>query len=191
MDEGLKTGFLRVDKDLEALDQRINRRQEECDKAREELRASEGKIEVLEERSRTQREMIEALMAWVENMEGQLCHCGKGKGRDVEEGRVSLLDSPIALGRDIDEGSSSDCQDFANLSCHFPVSNPRPLDYAQPSALYRPFRHEPVLNHRPFPSAFSASSDTSDDLPLLPPLPQDRQAIKTRHSRAPSRGSSA
>ena len=108
MDEGLKTGFLRVDKDLEALDQRIDHRREECDKAREELRAAEGKIEVLEERSRSQCEMIEALMARVENMEGQLCHCGKGKGRNVEEGRVSLLDSPIALGRDIDEGSSSD-----------------------------------------------------------------------------------
>ena len=47
-------------------------------------------------------------MARVKNMEGQLCHCGKGKGCDVEEGRVLLLDSPIALGRDIDEGSSSD-----------------------------------------------------------------------------------
>ena len=47
-------------------------------------------------------------MAQVKNMEGQLCHCGKGKGRDVEEGRVSLLDSPITLGRDINEGSSSD-----------------------------------------------------------------------------------
>ena len=98
MDEGLKTGFLRVDKDLEALDQRIDRRREECDKTREELRAAEGRIEVLEERSRSQREMIEALMARVENMEGQLCHCGKGKGRNVEEGRVSLLDSPITLG---------------------------------------------------------------------------------------------
>ena len=98
MDEGLKTGFLRVDKDLEALDQHITRRREECDKAQEELRAAEGKIEVLEERSRSQREMIEALMARVKNMEGQLCHCGKGKGCDVEEGRVSLLDSPIALG---------------------------------------------------------------------------------------------
>ena len=108
MDEGLKTGFLRVDKDLEALDQRIDRRREECDKAQEELRVAEGKTEVLEERSRTQREMIEVLMARVENMEGQLCHCGKGKGRDVEEGRVLLLDSPIALGRDINEGSSSD-----------------------------------------------------------------------------------
>ena len=91
MDEGLKTGFLRVDKDLEALDQRIDCRQEECDKTREELHAAEGRIEVLEERSRSQHEMIEALMAQVENMEGQLCHCGKGKGRDVEERRVSLF----------------------------------------------------------------------------------------------------
>ena len=108
MDEGLKTGFLRVDKDLEALDQHIDRRREECDKTREELRAAEGRIEVLEERSRSQREMIEALMARVENMEGQLCHCGKGKGRNVAEERVSFLDSPITLGRDIEEGSSSD-----------------------------------------------------------------------------------
>ena len=108
MDEGLKTGFLRVDKDLEALDQRIDRRREECDKTREELCAAEGRIEVLEERSRSQREMIEALMARVENMEGQLCHCGKGKGCNVAEERVSLLGSPITLGRDIEEGSSSD-----------------------------------------------------------------------------------
>ena len=108
MDEGLKTGFLRVDKDLEALDQCIDHRREECDKTREELRAAEGRIEVLEERSRSQREMIEALMARVKNMEGQLCHGGKGKGRNVAEERVSLLDSPITLGRDIEEGSSSD-----------------------------------------------------------------------------------
>ena len=108
MDEGLKTGFLRVDKDLEALDQRIDRRREECDKTWEELRVAEGRIEVLEERSRSQREMIEALMARVENMEGQLCHCGKGKGCNVEEERASLLESPITLGRDIDEGSSSE-----------------------------------------------------------------------------------
>ena len=108
MDEGLKTGFLRVDKDLEALDQRIDRRREECDKTREELRVAEGRIEVLEERSRSQREMIEALMARVETMEGQLCHCGKGKGRNVAEERVSLLGSPITLGQDVEEGSSSD-----------------------------------------------------------------------------------
>ena len=46
-------------------------------------------------------------MVRVENMEGQLCHCGKGKGRNVEEDRVPLLESPITLERDINDGSSS------------------------------------------------------------------------------------
>ena len=108
MDEGLKTGFARVDKDLEALDQRIDRRRDECEQAQDELRVAEGRIEILEERSRTQREMIETLMARVENMEGKLCHCGKGKDRDAEVGGPSLLDSPITLGHDIDEESSGD-----------------------------------------------------------------------------------
>ena len=108
MDEGLQTGFARVDKDLEALDQRIDRRREECEQAQEELRAAEGRIEILEERSCTQREMIEVLMARVENMEGKLCHCGKGKECDAEVRGLSLLDSPITLGQGIDEESSSE-----------------------------------------------------------------------------------
>jgi len=53
MDEGVKTGFSWVDKDLEALDGRVNRRRKDNDLVAEKLWIAEGKIEVLEERSRT------------------------------------------------------------------------------------------------------------------------------------------
>ena len=79
IDEGVKTTFTCINKDLVALDDHIDRRWDECKKALEELQAAKGRIEVLKEWSCTQCEMIEMLMAHVENIEGMLCHCGKGK----------------------------------------------------------------------------------------------------------------
>ena len=108
MDEGVQTGFLHVNKDLEALDNHIDCCRDKCEKTQEELCAAEGRIEVLEERSHSQHKMIKALMAHVEDMEGKLCHCGNGKEREVGGALSSVLGSPIVLGQDIDEGSSSD-----------------------------------------------------------------------------------
>jgi len=68
---------------------------------------AEGKIEVLEERSHTQREMIDQLMACVKNMEGKLCHCGKGRDHQVL-GEVSVLDSPLVLGLKVPKDTGSD-----------------------------------------------------------------------------------
>jgi len=101
MDEGVKTGFSRVDKDLEALDDRINRRHKDNDLFAEKLRTAEGKIKVLEERSRTQRDMIEKLITRVESMEDRLCCCheGKGKGKAVEISSSPVLGSPLVLDR--------------------------------------------------------------------------------------------
>jgi len=101
MDEGVKTGFSRVDKDLEALDGRVNRRCKDNDLVAEKLQITEGKIEVLEERSRTQRDMIEKLITHVESMEDCLCRCheGKGKGKAVEILSSPVLGSPLVLDR--------------------------------------------------------------------------------------------
>ena len=108
MDEGVQMGFLRVDKDLEALDNHIDRHWDKCKQAQEELCAAEGRIKVLEERSCSQHEMIEALMAHVEDMEGKLCHFKKGKEHEVRGALSPVLGSPIISGQDVNEGSSSD-----------------------------------------------------------------------------------
>jgi len=101
MDEGVKTGFSCVDKDLEALDGRVNRRRRDTEVIAEKLKVAEGKIEVLEERSRTQRDMIEKLITRVESMEDRLCRCGegKGKGKAVEISPSPVLGSPLVLDR--------------------------------------------------------------------------------------------
>jgi len=105
MDEGLKTAVVCIDKDLEALDDRIGRCCWEFDIMSEELHKAEGKIDVLEERSCTQRDLIEKLMARVESMEGRLCKCGEkaDKGKEVEQeiDDVSspVLGSPLVLSR--------------------------------------------------------------------------------------------
>jgi len=106
MDEGLKTAVVRIDKDLEALDDRIGCCRQEFDIMSEELHKAEGKIDVLEERSRSQRDLIEKLMTHVESMEGRLCKCGekvdKGKGTEQEVDDVSspVLGSPLVLSCD-------------------------------------------------------------------------------------------
>jgi len=99
MDKGVKTGFSRVDKDLEALDSHVNRRCKDHDFVLEKLKVAEGRVKVLEERSRTQCNMIEKLVARVEGMEDRLCCCqeGKGKGKAVEVPTSSVLGSPLVL----------------------------------------------------------------------------------------------
>ena len=81
VDEGVRTAVKRIDEDLEALDQRVNRRRQECERTSAELEAANGKIAILEERSRSQRLLIEQLIARVDSMEGRLCHCDEGKGK--------------------------------------------------------------------------------------------------------------
>jgi len=109
MDEGVKTGFSHVDKDLEALDGRVNHRHKDTEVVVEKLRIAEGKIEVLEERSCTQRDMIEKLITCVESMEDRLCCCqeGKGKGKTVEISSSPVLGSPLVLDRPLAGSNSS------------------------------------------------------------------------------------
>ena len=54
VDEGIRTAVKCIDEDLEALDQRVNRRRQECKRTSVELEAANGKIAVLEERSCSQ-----------------------------------------------------------------------------------------------------------------------------------------
>ena len=103
----MKTAFAHINKDLVALDDCIDCHQDECKKAQNELHMAKGRIEVMEERSCTQQEMLKTLAARVENMEGKLCHCGKGKEHKVREETSSVLGGPIILGCDINEGSTS------------------------------------------------------------------------------------
>jgi len=98
IDEATRASLIRVDVDLEALDGRVNRRHRECETTEAELRLAKGRIELLEERLASQRGLIEQLMARVDGMEGRLCRCGKGKGKEVEK-EVSLLGSPLVLVR--------------------------------------------------------------------------------------------
>ena len=59
-------------------------------------------------RVETQRELIQDLFAHVEEMEGRLCHCRKGKAREPLQEVSPILGSPLNFGRDIPEESSSD-----------------------------------------------------------------------------------
>jgi len=101
MDEGVKTGFSRVDKNLEALDSHINCRRKDTNSVAKKLKIAKGKIKVLEERSHMQCDMIEKLITHIKNMEDHLCCCneGKGKGKAMEILSSLVLGSPLVLGR--------------------------------------------------------------------------------------------
>ena len=103
MDEGVKTIFLCGDEDLVALDQWINCHQDECEQTKEKLCVAEGRIEVLEEHLKSQRDLFKQLMIHIEDMEGRLCCCGKGKKQEVLKEIPSVLDSPLVLGEDIND----------------------------------------------------------------------------------------
>jgi len=101
MDEGVKTGFSHVNKDLEALDGQVNCRCKDHDFMSEKLKVAEGRIKVLEEQSHTQCDMIKKLITRVEGMEDQLCRCQerKGKGKTVEVLSPLVFGSPLVLDR--------------------------------------------------------------------------------------------
>jgi len=101
MDEGVRAGFSRVDKDLAALDDRVHRRHKEAEASDEKLKSAEGRIALLEERSRADSDLIEKLFAHVEAMEDRLCHCKdvKGKRKAVEISSPGVLGSPLVLDR--------------------------------------------------------------------------------------------
>ena len=115
IDEGTRTTFVCVDEDLVALDQRIDRRRQECERTdyqlqevKDRLRAAEDQILALEESKKDYREMLLEMRVRIEAMEGQLCHCGMEKGKEVETGGPSVLGSPLVLDRPEDEGHLSD-----------------------------------------------------------------------------------
>jgi len=122
IDEATRTSLLCVDKDLEALDSHIDRCCRECKTSEAELRLAEGRIELLEECLSSQRGLIEQLVARVEDMEGKLCHCGKGKGKEIAEVVPFLLGSPLVLDCFLEEDNNS------NNSYHTPpiASSPIP-----------------------------------------------------------------
>jgi len=62
----------------------------------------------LKARVETQQELIQDLFAHVEEMEGKLCHCGKGRAREPLQEVSPVLGSPLELGRDIPKESSGD-----------------------------------------------------------------------------------
>ena len=101
MDEGVRSGFSRIDKDLVALDGRVHRRRKDSEVIKEKLKVTEGRITLLEERSRADSDLIEKLFARVEAMEDRLCHCkeDKGKGKAVEVSSPGILGSPLVLDR--------------------------------------------------------------------------------------------
>jgi len=52
--------------------------------------------------------MIMEMRVRLDTMEGQLCHCGKGKGKEVDEESPSVLSSPLILDCSDEEGHTSD-----------------------------------------------------------------------------------
>jgi len=99
MDEGVRAGFSRVDKNLAALDDRVHRRRKDSEVVEEKLKIAEGRITLLEERSWADSDLIEKFFTRVEAMEDRLCHCkeDKGKGKAVEVPSSSVLGSPLVL----------------------------------------------------------------------------------------------
>ena len=51
--------------------------------------------------------MIMEMRVRLDTMEGQLCHCGKGKGKEVDEESPSVLSSPLILDCSDEEGHTS------------------------------------------------------------------------------------
>src|SRR5258705_3390326 len=92
MDEGLRTAISRIDKDLEALDERCSRRRRDHDKLAVELRLANEKVKTLEEKMDEQRLIIECLMVRVKGMEGKLCQCNK-ENEEIPQ----ILGSPLTI----------------------------------------------------------------------------------------------
>jgi len=108
INEGIKTVVTRIDKDLEALDQRINRRRVECEWMEQSLRSALNRIADLERLSHAQSKINDALLKRVDAMEGNLCHCNQDSRGLTQEAPSSLVGSPLVLGHQVDEGNISD-----------------------------------------------------------------------------------
>ena len=96
--------FTRIDEDLVALDERVDRRRQECERADADLHRQGARINILEEKVQEQRTLIEKMSARLDAMEGRLCHCRKGKGKELGEVE-SFMDSPLIRGARVDEDS--------------------------------------------------------------------------------------
>ena len=94
MDKGFQSAITRVDKDLEALDKRIDRRRLENEDLAAKLVQAEEKYHRLMDHFEIQEANMVRLLGRMSEVEGQLCHC-KGKDRASPE----LLGSPIILTR--------------------------------------------------------------------------------------------
>ena len=92
MDKGIQSAITRIDKDLEALDKRINRRHIENKDLVAKLVQAEEKYHQLMDRFEIQEGTMVWLLSRMAEVEGQLCHC-KGKDRASPE----IIGSPIIL----------------------------------------------------------------------------------------------
>jgi len=108
INEGIKTAVTRIDKDLEALDQRINRRHVECERMEQSLCSALNQIADLERLSHAQSEINNTLLERVDAMEGNLCHCNQDSCGSTQEAPSSLVGSPLEFGHQVDEGNVSD-----------------------------------------------------------------------------------
>ena len=127
LDEGVKSTFECIDKDLEALDQRVNRRRADVDEVEEKLTVAQGKIEVLEERVANGRRAYEELLARVEAMEGKLCRCGDNKENEVPDSSP-VLGSPIVLASDSEGSGSSETGSYHSTNALVPAESSTVVD---------------------------------------------------------------
>ena len=104
--------------------------------------------------------MIDQLMAHVKNMEGKLCHCGKGRDHQVL-GEVSILGSPLVLSREVPEDTgSNDLYHTPPITSSSigPSSSPSDTDkentliiYDSHASLLQKIKDEPVEDAQPLP----------------------------------------
>jgi len=87
IDEGIKTAVTRIDQDLEALDQRINRCRLECERSEQSFRVALDRIATLERLNNDQSLVNDALIKRVDAMEGKLCH-SQGTRGDLPSGQM-------------------------------------------------------------------------------------------------------
>ena len=94
MDKGIQSAITRINKDLEALDKRINRRHIENKDLATKLVQAEEKYHRLMDRFEIQEGTMVRLLLRMTEVEGQRCHC---KGKDKTS--LELVGSPIILSR--------------------------------------------------------------------------------------------
>jgi len=106
MDEGVVTLVPRIDADLKALDERVDRRRRECDATAKDVELLQRRLDELDPLVNAQEAEIAILHARVGDLERSLeknrCRCsqkeGKGKGKEVLKVHGSpVLGGPIEL----------------------------------------------------------------------------------------------